>query len=50
MDKENIDKEESGDTIDIPVQQQEFTCTYVYSEDLNEQVLQGIRGQISSTD
>ena len=36
MDKENIDKEESGDTIDIPVQQQEFTFTYVYSEDLNE--------------
>jgi|TARA_B100000073_G_scaffold322844_1_gene304491 hypothetical protein len=36
MSKDNIDKEESGDTIDIPVEQQEFTFTYVYSEDLNE--------------
>ena len=36
MSKKEIDKEESGDTIDIPVQQQEFTFTYVHSEDLNE--------------
>ena len=36
MSKDNSDKEESGDTIDIPVEQQEFTFTYVHSEDLNE--------------
>ncbi len=30
---EDIDKEESHDTIDIPVQQQEFIFTYVNSED-----------------
>ena len=36
MSKDNIDKEESGDTIDIPVEQQEFTFTYVHSEDIDE--------------
>tara|TARA_B100000902_G_scaffold234143_1_gene222010 strand:- start:1625 stop:1735 length:111 start_codon:yes stop_codon:yes gene_type:complete len=36
MDKENIDKDDSVDTIDIPVQQQEFTFTYVHSEDIDE--------------
>lgn len=36
-DKESVDKEDSSDIIDIPAHQQEFTFTYVYSEDfLNE--------------
>lgn len=32
----DIDEDNSSDTIDIPVHQQEFTFTYVNSEDLNE--------------
>ena len=36
MSKEEIDKEDSEDIIDIPVYQQEFSFTYVNSEDLNE--------------
>tara|TARA_B100001778_G_C18304704_1_gene501457 strand:- start:312 stop:422 length:111 start_codon:yes stop_codon:yes gene_type:complete len=36
MSKEEIDKEDSEDTIDIPAHQQEFSFTYVNSEDLNE--------------
>jgi len=31
-----IDKDDSNDTIDVPVHQQEFTFTYVISEDSNE--------------
>ena len=33
-DEETVDKEDSCDTIDIPAHQQEFTFTYVNSEDL----------------
>jgi hypothetical protein len=36
MSKDEIDKEDSEDTIDVPVHQQEFNFTYVNSEDLNE--------------
>lgn len=35
-DKHSVDKDDSCDTIDIPASQQEFTFTYVNSEDLNE--------------
>ena len=35
MNKEN-DNEENQETVDIPVEQQQFTFTYVNSEDLNE--------------
>tara|TARA_B100001778_G_scaffold99814_1_gene81424 strand:+ start:158 stop:283 length:126 start_codon:yes stop_codon:yes gene_type:complete len=35
-DKDNVDKDDSSDTIDIPAHQQEFNFTYVNSEDLNE--------------
>ena len=46
MDKE--ESEESEDYVDIPVDQQKFTFTYVNSEDLkDEQVYKGIRNKIS---
>ena len=35
-DKNTVDKDDDSDTIDIPAHQQEFTFTYVHSEDLNE--------------
>ena len=38
-DNKEIDKDDFKDTIDIPVHQQEFTFTYVISEeDSNEQI------------
>ena len=36
MSKKEIDKKDSEDNIDIPAHQQEFSFTYVNSEDLNE--------------
>ena len=36
INEEPVDRDDSSDTIDIPAQQQEFTFTYINSEDLNE--------------